>query len=484
VPGGAPRQQAANLLVAMRDGLTTSGERVFAPVAKRLDEVRPAAVQEAAAQLATPPATTDGLRALDALLARTKAEMKALPPADVATLDAAAFARRAAIEDELLAGETAKLAAVPAGQPGLAALQTLQASPTASALSEPRKAAFAKSIAERRDAIEDEMLEGETAKLAGLPPGPQGLAALQAIQNGPTVAALSAPRQATFRQRAEERRGTIVVGIVDAQIKILDQFPTTPAGLRDLELYRENVVRALPQIAPAPQVARFTEAAAARRESLGTAVVDQQIAELERFKPTLAGLAELESFRAGTVQVLQQAGGARNAARFIDAASARTDALARDALPEFRSALASLPANEEGMGAFQAMMTRLDPTIGRMDKGLQGQYAEAATAKLASLEKAVAAEDARLQALPLAKSVYADVDHPEMKFEFRDDKYVHITSPMSGTIESEYRIDADRVTISKFLTGGTFVMYRRGAYLVDVPDVAKAGFKLKRAGTR
>jgi hypothetical protein len=328
------------------------------------------------------------------------------------------------------------------------------------------------------------MLDGETAKLATVPAGPPGLAALQAIQTGPTVAALSPARQTTLRERVDERRGVIVAGIVDAPIKILEQFPTTPAGLRDLELYRENVVRALQSVAPAPQVARFTEAAATRRESLGAAVVDQQIAELERFKGTLAGLGELETFRAGTVQALQQAGGARNAARFIDAASARTDALAREALPEFRSALASLPANEQGMDAFRRMMTTLDPTLARMDKGLQGQYAEVATAKLATLEKAVAAEEARLQSLPLAGATYADVDHPEMKFEFRDDKRVHITTPVSGTMESEYRIDADRVTIVQFLSGATVVMYRRGAYLVDTPDLATSGMKLKREAAK
>jgi len=485
VPNGPSRQQAAILLVALRDGLTTSGERVFAPVAKRLDEVRPTAVAEAAAALATPPGTPEGLRALDALLTRTKTELgKSLSPADLASLDAAAATRRAAIEDEILAGETTKIAAVPPGLPGLAALQSLQASPIAAALSAPGVATLRQRAAERREALEDGMLAEETAKLAAVPVGPGGLAAVQAIQTGPVATALSPPRAATLRQRADERRGAIVVGIVDAQIALLDQFPTTVAGLRDLEVYRGNAVRALQTIAPAPEVARFAEAATARREALGSTIVDQQVAELDRFKGTLVGLSELESFRAGVVQALQQAGGSRNATRFIDAASARTDVLAREALPEFRSKLGSLPANEEGMNAFHALMTTIDPTFERMEKGLQAQYGELAKAKLAALEKGVAEEDARLQALPLPGATYADVERSGAKFEFRDDKRLHMTMGAMGTFESEYRVDADRVTIVQFMGAGSMVMFRRGAYLIDTPDLARAGIKLRREAGR
>ena len=485
VPNGPSRQQAAILLVALRDGLTTSGERVFAPVAKRLDEVRPTAVAEAAAALATPPGTPEGLRALDALLARTKTELgKSLSPADLASLDAAAATRRSAIEDEILAGETTKIAAVPPGLPGLAALQAIQASPIAAALSPPGVATLRQRAAERRDALEDEMLAEETTKLASVPVGPPGLAAVQAIQTGPVATALSPPRAATLRQRADERRGVIVVGIVDAQIALLEQFPTTIAGLRDLETYRGNAVRALQTIAPAPEVARFAEAATARREALGSAIVDQQVAELDRFKGSLVGLSELESFRAGVVQALQQAGGARNAARFIDAASARTDVLAREALPEFRSKLGTIPANEEGMNAFHALMTTIDPTFERMEKGLQAQYGELAKTKLAALEKGVAEEDARLQALPLAGATYADVERSGAKFEFRDDKRLHMTMGAMGTFESEYRVDADRVTIVQFMGAGSMVMFRRGAYLIDTPELARAGVKLRRAGDR
>ena len=334
VPYVPALRPARALWVALRDGLTGSGERVFPAVAKRLTELRQIVLQEATTALAAQPATPEGREAVDALLAKTRSELRnALAPADLAALDAAAAARR--------------------------------------------------------DAIEEGILVDETARIAQVPVDFGGLQALQVIRNGPGTA-LSRSRAAAFAHAVDGREGEIVNGIVDTQVALLDGFPASLAGLRDLEVFRQDSVRALEALVRPRYASRFVRAWIARKAALSAAIVDQQVAGLDRVTGTLAGLREIESYRAEVVPTLQAAVGVLDAARLIDAVDARTDALASEALPEFRDTLAAFPANEEGMIAFNATMAGLEPILARLRKPLQEQYAEVARAKRAALKRGVA----------------------------------------------------------------------------------------------
>ncbi len=105
---------AQNLMAQLRDVPTASQARVFAPIEKRVAEVRAAVIADAGTQINATPETPEALKGLATYVPKTKAEMLAsLSDADYAGLDKQIDARRNAIEDSLAAKEIARIDAAP-----------------------------------------------------------------------------------------------------------------------------------------------------------------------------------------------------------------------------------------------------------------------------------------------------------------------------------------------------------------------------------
>ena len=232
--------QAQNLVAALRDVPTASWARVFPPVDKRIGEVRQWVMDDAMAKINAVPETVQGLGALDPMTKKNQAELAAaLPEADLAKLAAAAVTRRGNVEDALVNQEAARIDALPAT--------------------------------------------------------PDGLNQLRAAQAGPVRAALSAPRGATLDGKIAARRDAIGAAVTDEQIKRLDQYPATMAGLTDLTVFKTNTARGLEGLAGPAAAARFSEAATLRSTKIAEDALPPFEKALAELPLTDDGLAELDN---------------------------------------------------------------------------------------------------------------------------------------------------------------------------------------------
>lgn len=340
--------QAQAILGLLADAPAKSRQMLVPAVEKRTAEVRQWVVDDVKASIDATPESPDGLKALGNSVAKTKAELAAwLPSSDLASFDSMAEARRNAIEDALLAKEMARIDAAP--------------------------------------------------------PNADGLNRLRMAQAGPVKAALSPARVASLDKRMAARHDEIGKAVTDEQIKRLDQFPATMAGLRDLDAFRSNTSNGLQALAGPDFAARFQEAAVKRASKIGE----------ESFGP-------------------------------------------------FRKAIADIPENEQGLATFDAALAEIRGPIGTLDANVRSRYLEAATKRREAIVAAIAKEDARLAKLPLVGAVFADKD-AGAKLEFRNKTRVYITVLQDQTAEGEYEVDGDKVIIRTPRSNDVFK--RDGAWL-------------------
>jgi len=354
--GTPPYSDGNNALSALRNLPDWRSDEVRPRVQARYDALRQPVVDELGKEIMAAPATLDGLNGLPATLAATRKDLGgALTEADYAALDAAAATRREAIEAELVKVEIARLAAVPDGLPGLAAVQ--------------------------------------------------------AVIAGPVVAAVSEPRKLEIRKAGIERRRGLADAVIAAELAGFDGLPQSYDGLR-----------------------RFGQAEAAALGRL-------------RGHDLGGGMTEFEH-------------GVRT----------RKTALGRAAFDDFKTQLAALPEDVAGrkqLGGLDAESRRL---LEGARRSVREAYQSAVAERRASIEAAVAREEARLARLPLEGAVFAD--RHGNKFEFRDGDRVYITFGGQVTHEAKYEEDGARVVLRT--PQANMVMTRDGAWLKG------NSFKLRR----
>lgn len=338
---------AQGLLKTLSDAPSGSWARVFPPIDNRIVEVRQWVIDDVNAQIDATPATVQGLKKLDPLAAKSKSDLAAtLSEADLAKFDETAKARHEAIENALLAEEEARIAAAPATVEGLNQLRMAQQSPVKEVLSPERVAA----------------LDGKIA---------------------------------------------------------------------------------------------------ARREEIGGVVTDEQIKGLDAFPATLAGLSDLDNFKSGTMRGLEALVGPAAAAKFGEAATKRATSIGEQAFDPFREALGEMPATEEGLAEFDNALKEVEGPVSGLETPLRDRYVEAAAERRAEIVAAVEKEDARLAKLPLSGGVFTDRE-TGAKLEFRDRSRVYLTI-FNETTEAQYEVDGDRVIIRMPTANQVFT--RQGAWI-------------------
>ncbi|MCP5371515.1 MAG: hypothetical protein H6907_07230 [Hyphomicrobiales bacterium] len=338
---------AQYLLTTMADVPAKSWDRVFPPVEERRTQVHDQVVADTKAQIDAVPANEGGLRGMDRTMKIIESQIgPSLTQADMKVLADAATARRGAIEDAMLADETARVAAVPADANGLQQLRVIQAGPLRKILSPERMAVLDTRVAERRTAI-----------------------------------------------------GSVVT---DAQIKRLDQFPETMAGLRDLDVFKNQ---------------------------------------------TAGGLAALV--------------GPSASGRFRDAAEKRASVIGEKAFPPFQKALAAMPETDEGLAELERALAEIKGPIAGMAPPIRARYTEAAVKRHDQIAAAVQKADARLAKLPLAGGVFVD-RRLNAKMEFRNKERVYVTF-VGETTEAGYEQDGDRLIVR--LPQANMVFKRDGAWI-------------------
>ena len=264
---------------------------------------------------------------------------------------------------------------------------------------------------------------------------------------------------AGFETMARMRQDAIEDGIVAKAIALVDATALNADGLNQLRIVQATPARAV--LSP-DRAKKLDDRIAARRDEIGMAVADQQIKQLDTFPGTIAGLRDLNAYKTTVARNLEALAGPAATQRFRDAATLRATKIGESAFPEFRKALGEVKGTEEGLADFDAALSEIRGAVGGLDANLRSRYLDAAQKRREELVEAVAKENARLAKLPLEGAVYAD-SGAGAKLEFRARKRVYITMLNMHTVEGEYEVDGDRVIIRT--PGSNDVFSRDGGWL-------------------
>ncbi|HKU69910.1 MAG TPA: hypothetical protein VJQ51_03640, partial [Burkholderiales bacterium] len=231
---------AQAMIDLLREEPTQGWQRVIPPLEKRAAELQRWAVDDAKAAINATPETLEGLRALPAVVTKTKGDLgKWLPAAELASLDTAAEARRNAIEDSFVTKVVATMEAAPATPETLVQLRALQ-------------------------------------------------------QPNPLRQMLSPQRVAALDAKLDARRAVIGDAVTDAQIKRLDSFPETMIGLQQLDAFKGETARGIEQFVGPAAATRFREAAVKRATRIGEAAFTPFQTAVRDLPETEDGLARLD----------------------------------------------------------------------------------------------------------------------------------------------------------------------------------------------
>jgi hypothetical protein len=193
----------------------------------------------------------------------------------------------------------------------------------------------------RRDAIEDGLLAKESARIAALPANADGLNQLRMAKASPVRAALSAPRVAALDAKVVARRDEIGKLVTDEQIKQLDQYPSSLSGLRDIDAFKTNAARGLEVLAGPEAARRFQEAAVKRMNKVGEEsfpAFRKALGEVQGNEEGLAGFDQAVAEVRGPIGMLN----ADVRSRYLDAVQKRRAELVA-AVEKENARLAKLP---------------------------------------------------------------------------------------------------------------------------------------------
>lgn len=331
---------------------------------------------------------------------------------------------RTALAGALLAKAAAQIAALPPTAAGLASLDTLGRQDRRAytlILPRPMAADLDTTIAARRTAIRGAITDRLTAAIDAAPASPQGYGQLAAIAAGPDFAALDATRQAAIKARIATRRGAILDHAVTQATAKLASFPATPTGLSGLAAYHRQVQAGIAPAAGRARMARFETVFRTRAAVIGAA-----------------------------------------------------------ALSGFTATLGALPANQKGLADLAAIARDDGPVFVALPPDLQQRYAAALSARHDAIRQAIAAEDAKLAALPLQGAVYAD-KQSEIAVRFRSATNATVAIGNGNASPTMLDVTWEQDGASVILRGlpqGNLVFLREGDALLG------NGLHLERMGDR
>lgn len=288
--------------------------------------------------------------------------------------------------------------------------------------------------------------------------GLQGLGRLLQKARTELAVSLSEAELAQLDVAAKTWHEAIEDALAAQEAAKIDAIPATAEGLNQLRLTQQSQVRTA--LSPA-RVAALDQRIAARREAIGSAVTDEQMKRLDAFPSTMAGLTDLDAFKNRTIRDLEALAGAAAAARFGDAATKRATAIGDAAFGPFHQALGEMPATEEGLAELDNALAQITGPIDGLKAPVQARYVEAAAQRREEIVRAVEKENARLAKLPLSGSIFVDRE-TQAKLEFRNRSRLYLTM-FDQTVEAEYGVDGDRVIIR--LPNGNQVFTRQGAWI-------------------
>jgi hypothetical protein len=308
--------------------------------------------------------------------------------------------------------------------------------------------------------------EAAARPFADLPATPQSLRSLErdAAQTRELLGpALGETALAAYDQAVAARAAAIADTLLAEAKARLDAMPASPLTLAMLA--RSGAQPYAAGLDPTRRAA-LDRHAAARRQAVATEIANQAIAEIQALPATAQGLDSLlqasATIQANLVPLLSPA----DANRFNLAALARGRTIAPSLLPAFQAELAATPATPDGLAALdraaKAMAARLAP----LGPEATAPFAQAATARRATLAAAVAREEARLAALPLRGHTFAAANGT-MKVLFRTRTAADVTLPDGTTIEVPWEQEAARVVLR--LPTGALVLTRDGGTLAGGP---------------
>jgi hypothetical protein len=308
--------------------------------------------------------------------------------------------------------------------------------------------------------------EAAARPFADLPATPQSLRSLErdAAQTRELLGpALGEAALAAYDRDVAARAAAIADTLLAEAKAKLDAMPTS---LLTLSLLARSGAQPLAAGLDPERRAALDRHAAARRTAIAAEVARQAVAEIEATPATEAGLDSLLQSRAAIQSNLAPLLAPQDASRVAQAILARGRAIAPTLLPAFQAALAATPATPEGLAALdeaaQAMATRLSP----LGPEAGAPFAQAATARRATLAEAVAKEEARLAALPLRGATFA-APNGLMKVLFRTGRAADVTLPDGTTLEVPWEQEASRVVLR--LPTGALVLQREGGTLAGGP---------------
>jgi hypothetical protein len=248
------------------------GDTAFAAMERAIADRRDRAGNEIAEgigrEIAAMPANVQGMQMLDRMAGTLRQREGELGPQRLATLSATIAERRRAIGAEVARGLERDIATISADLPGLAMLDRLAGRPPGLFDAEQSRAIDA-AIGARRTAIREEISAALIAEIGHTPADETGFARLDQMTDRRLLAQLTPEQQTAVTAAATARRTAVADALF---VPFQRQLAALPASEASLDVIDHEVIggmRAWPASA-APFVARFQEAATARRAELVT----------------------------------------------------------------------------------------------------------------------------------------------------------------------------------------------------------------------
>jgi hypothetical protein len=315
-------------------------------------------------------------------------------------------------------------------------------------------------IAERYAILRRGVMENLQQTLSAGAPTFEGLVSLDTTLSttheelGP---ALTEDDYAALEQTATARRSVIETKLLEEQLNSIASAPTTLDGL----VVINNVLTgAIAKALKEPNSSTLQNTGLERREIIGSALADSEIAKLDDFPETLEGLHRLQEFEVRHIGSLAKQITGAPLVKFQTAVDDRFAVIGKAALSEYEDELDALAENEVGMRAFEQFQQDNAGVVERLSPVTRMGYLKASRQRFQELEEGVEDEQLRLAKLPLRNSVFVQQHGPT--FEFRKKQRVYM-SYGGNTIEGEYEEDDDRVIVR--FPDSNMVFTRDGGWL-------------------
>lgn len=325
--------------------------------------------------------------------------------------------------------------------------------PVAAALPAEERAALEAAVAERRSAIEQELVSAAMDKLDGQPAAAFRIRAIEDAAGGNLVRLLSPEAGEAFKVALRERRQ-------QAALALVAEVPDGPQGLAALPQLRNALATSPGGLVGEAELAAIDAAIDNRRSALAEAVAADLLQRIAAMPADAKAFNALDRYaQPQTLSLLDP----EAAAAVRDAAEARRREIGDQFYPLLTEELDALDETEKSLAVIDTVLL---PDI-------QAWPASAGEHKARFLDAVVTRRNAILAAIteaergPLRGRRYAD-RAGTMKLDFQEDDRAFMTAPDGQTLAVPYEEDGDsRVLVT--LPQGTLVLTREGRWLVSGP---------------